>query len=171
MVFKVRLPQDIPVARSIPHPRYSRTESGLPINDIMLLKLSRPVVYDVSTFPVCLPNLTLTDQFGEAGHSSLIGTSEPGKAVVVGWGKTNTDVDDSITIVSTAAQQKLDLPVVSNQACVQTWNELNFTGTGDLSLEHHLCAGGEVGKDACQGDSGGPLLARQSWVHPFMVVG
>ena len=157
------------MARSIPHPRYSRTESGLPINDIMLLKLSRPVVYSVSAFPVCLPNLcvkhvlislrlqiilphlrTLTDQFGEAGHSSLIGTSEPGKAVVVGWGKTNTDVDDSITIVSTAAQQKLDLPVVSNQACVQTWNELNFTGTGDLSLEHHLCAGGEVGKDACQ---------------------
>ena len=104
----------------------------------MLLKLSRPVVYNVSTFPVCLPNLcvtrvyiikvtnylqiilphlrTLTDQFGEADHSSLIGTSEPGKAVVVGWGKTDTDVDDSITIVETAAQQKLDLPALSNEA-------------------------------------------------------
>ena len=101
----------------------------------MLLKLSRPVVYHVSTFPVCLPNLcvkhvlislrlqiilphlrTLTDQFGEAGHSFLIGTSEPGKAVVVGWGKTDTDVDDSITIVETAAQQKLDLPALSNEA-------------------------------------------------------
>ena len=48
--------QDIPVARSIPHPQYSRTESGLAINDIMLLKLMRPVVYNVSAFPVCLPD-------------------------------------------------------------------------------------------------------------------
>merc|ERR1712241_159686 len=125
------------------------TESGLAINDIMLLKLMRPVVYNVSAFPVCLPDPTLTDQFGEADHSSLIGTSEPGKAVVVGWGKTDTDVDDSITIVETAAQQKLDLPALSNE----------------------VCAGGEIGKDSCKGDSGGPLLARQSSVHPFMVVG
>ena len=64
----------------------------------------------------CLIFRTLTDQFGEADHSSLIGTSEPGKAVVVGWGKTDTDVDDSITIVETAAQQKLDLPALSNEA-------------------------------------------------------
>ena len=71
----------------------------------------------------------------------------------MGWGKTNTDVDDSITIVETAAQQKLDLSVVSNQACAQTWNDISenrLNITGDLSLEHHLCAGGEVGKDACQ---------------------
>ena len=96
----------------------------------------------------------------------------------MGWGKTNTDVDDSITIVETAAQQKLDLSVVSNQACAQTWNDISenrLNITGDLSLEHHLCAGGEVGKDSCkvnckcEFDSFGSFLFQETWIVLVLV--
>ena len=105
----------------------------------------------------CLIFRTLTDQFGEADHSSLIGTSEPGKAVVVGWGKTDTDVDDSITIVETAAQQKLDLPALSNEAgdcpvytllspcvhqvCAELYEDIGGKGADKSALSDN--AGGE----------------------------
>ena len=39
------------------------------------------------------------------------------KAVVVGWGATGTWNDTQIDIVPTAAQQKLQMPLLSNEDC------------------------------------------------------
>ena len=58
--------------------------------------------------------------------------------------------DEEIAVVSTAEQQKVELPVVGNEACAETWSGVGINITAELSLETHLCAGGEEGKDACK---------------------
>ena len=51
------LVKDIRVDKVIKHPEYGRSPSGVAINDVMLLKLSRPVEYNTWVRPVCLPDL------------------------------------------------------------------------------------------------------------------
>ena len=48
--------QDIKVAEVIIHPDYGLTPHSLAENDIMLVKLSRPAVYNNFVQPVCLPS-------------------------------------------------------------------------------------------------------------------
>ena len=48
--------QDIAVAEVKIHPDYGKTPIGLAINDIMLLKLSTPVLYNEWVKPICLPS-------------------------------------------------------------------------------------------------------------------
>ena len=61
-----------------------------------------------------------------------------------------TQADEEIAVVSTAEQQKVELPVVGHEACAETWSGVGINITAELSLETHLCAGGEEGKDACK---------------------
>ena len=49
--------KDIPVEKVIIHPEYGVSELGLAINDVMLVKLSKPVEYNTWVRPVCLPDL------------------------------------------------------------------------------------------------------------------
>ena len=51
------LVKDIRVDKVIRHPKYGSSQSRLAINDVMLLKLSRPVEYNTWVRPVCLPDL------------------------------------------------------------------------------------------------------------------
>jgi len=90
---------------------------------------------------------------------------------VVGWGQTYTDADDEIKIVSTARQQKLKVPFVSNEECIEKFKDFGANLENDLSIDKHLCAGGQEGKDSCKGDSGGPLIAQKSTLDPFLLVG
>ena len=48
--------QDIAVADLKIHPDFGRTSIGLADNDIMLVKLSRPAVFNDFVQPVCLPS-------------------------------------------------------------------------------------------------------------------
>jgi len=160
--------QDIKVDRVINHPEYSKTIHGLAINDIMLLKLSKPAEFSLFVQPICLPDLDLTKLLGEPGHNSL----NFGKALVAGWGRTyNSTADDSINIVSTPKQQKLEVPVLSLQTCLQRYKNIKLDLTEDISLEEHFCAGGEKKKDSCNGDSGGPLITRKNDLSSYMLVG
>jgi len=159
--------QDIPVAEVKIHPQYGKTPVGLAINDIMLLKLSRPVHYNEFVKPVCLPSNRL-DAYGEEEAEIF----DNNRAVVVGWGSTSTAVDNEIKIVSTARQQKLIAPAVSNLDCIGQYEEtVKVNLSGNIKPSQHLCAGGEPGKDSCKGDSGGPLMAREDDISPWQLVG
>ena len=63
----------------------------------------------------------LTKLFGEPGHNSL----NYGKAIVAGWGYTyNFTADDSVTIAATPKLQKLEVPTIKRQECVQRYKNL-----------------------------------------------
>jgi len=107
------------------------------------------------------------------GEDENKGTLSNGRPVVVGWGRTYEDTDKDIRIVSSARQQMLDMPVVSNKECSRIW-DAKFTGADvgdDILKDEHICAGGEIGKDSCNGDSGGPLLGRDDDTAPYALVG
>ena len=72
-----------------------------------------------------------------------------------------------IKIVSTARQQKLKVPFVSNEECIEKFKDFGANLENDLrfvffcfkrlflmencfSVDKHLCAGGEKGKDSCK---------------------
>ena len=75
----------------------------------------------------CFRNLT--SQLGEPGHTPPL----MDKAEVVGWGQTGTEEDEEIDIVPTAAQQKLKVPVVSNEDCVTKYYEdIGFNLQGEI---------------------------------------
>jgi len=159
--------QDIAVAEVKIHSAYGKSPIGLAINDIMLLKLSRPVEYNAWVKPICLPEPGL-GRYGET-DSRIFDNNRP---TVVGWGRTETAKDDEISIVSTARQQYLKLPAVANTDCIQKYQDLlNADLTGNIMPDQHLCAGGEKDKDSCKGDSGGPLMAREDDISPWQIVG
>ena len=91
---------------------------------------------------------------------------------MVGWGRTETLKDDEIKIVSTARQQYLQVPAVSNTDCITKYQTLLQADLrGNILPAQHLCAGGEEGRDSCKGDSGGPLMAREDDISPWQIVG
>jgi len=160
--------QDIPVAEAKPHADYSEYQDGrrIPLNDIMLLKLSRPAEYNEFVQPLCLPSTSLSE-YGEPGTDRF----DNNKALAVGWGYTYSEKDYDATIVGTPVQQKLELPAVGNSDCVGNFKKFKVDLTDRIKPDHHICAGGERGKDACQGDSGGPLMAREDDLSPWQLVG
>ncbi|XP_026735707.1 venom protease-like [Trichoplusia ni] len=100
-------------------------------NDIAILKLDRPAIFNTYVWPICLPplNLPLTD--------------EP--AIVIGWGTQFYGGPHSTVLM------EVSVPVWDHDVCAASFSESIFNDT--------ICAGGrEGGKDACQGDSGGPLM-------------
>lgn len=155
--------QDIDVEKSIPHPLYS-SESGIAMNDIMLVKLERAVTYNKFVMPICFPDISYTQLLGEPEN-----TNSYKRIMVVGWGKTNTAADGDIKTVSTADQQKLRLPLVSIDECKERYFDLG--ADLNLSSEYHLCAGGVRGKDSCNGDSGGPLIMQRTDITPYQLIG
>jgi len=54
---------------------------------------------------------------------------------VVGWGQTYTDADDEIKIVSTARQQKLKVPFVSNEECIERFQDFGANLENDLRFD------------------------------------
>ncbi|XP_071450645.1 serine protease ea-like isoform X2 [Hetaerina americana] len=128
-------PQDIPVERAIPHPRYV----GKPNlqYDIALVRLTRPIDFTHDAVrPICLPvNLAQQTQ-------NLVGK----KVVVSGWGATEKLQPSPVLL-------KVSVPVMSYEQCAEA-----FRGVVPISTVSQLCAGGvRDGGDSCSGDSGGPL--------------
>ena len=116
------------------------------INDIALIRLPRPASMNLAVRVVCLPlqpkvaavQLNVPDI--REGLVSFYPT-------VVGWGHTQGDPNDrtfsgTIQRVPSSIQQKLAVPVVSDETC----SEKLF---GFISRPDQICAGGEIGKDSC----------------------
>ncbi|XP_069468272.1 trypsin-3-like [Ambystoma mexicanum] len=119
-------------ALMVAHPDYNSVSRNA---DIMLIKLSRPVIYNayVSLISLPLPGRSVTE-----GHFCQ----------VFGWGYTSTvggKISDTLRSVK--------LPIVAMWRCNST---SSYSGRITSNM---ICAGfSSGGKDACQGDSGGPLV-------------
>ena len=159
--------QDIKVASVQKHSNYRTTKNGLAVNDIMLIKLSRPAVYNRLVQPVCLPPPDFDNLLGEEGHT-------PGyfkhQNVLVGWGATYHEDYEETRQTASSDQQKLTTPLLSNNECIDLLKRLANV-TFEISVEKHLCAGGVLGEDSCLGDAGGPLLGRERPDDPFTLIG
>merc|ERR1711971_1159561 len=107
--------QDIKVASFQKHPNYRQNQDGVAFNDILMIKLSRPAVYNKLVKPVCLPSPTFDNLLGEEGHT-------PGyfkdQSVVVGWGRTYREDYQETLQTASSNQQKLTTPLLSNGECI-----------------------------------------------------
>ena len=155
--------QDIKVATVWKHPNFTIRKDGIPDNDIMLIKLSTPAVYNRLVRPVCLPPASFDSLLGEEGHSP--GFFKHGN-VVAGWGSTQTYRGD----FGIGVPQKLITPLLSNEECIESFERLGLR-FGSISVEGHLCAGGEIDKGSCTGDAGGPLMGREKPADPYTLIG
>uniref|UniRef100_A0A3B4T767 Peptidase S1 domain-containing protein n=1 Tax=Seriola dumerili TaxID=41447 RepID=A0A3B4T767_SERDU len=135
------------VSEIIRNPNYdSRTND----NDIALLRLSSPVDFTNYIRPVCL---------AADGSVFRAGTT----CWVTGWGT----VQSNVPLPSPQRLQEVDVPVVSNSQCNESYASSNIGITSNM-----ICAGlPEGGKDSCQGDSGGPMVSKDGsrWVQAGVV--
>ncbi|KAL1241013.1 Trypsin-2 [Trichinella spiralis] len=101
------------------------------VNDIALLKLEKPFVFNKFVHPICLPKI---DESLPIGY----------KCMVAGWGSLRESGKLSSRLI------QIEAPVLPTKRCWQNQNPKKM-----------FCAGYLEGrKDACQGDSGSPLVCR-----------
>ncbi|XP_023234477.1 uncharacterized protein LOC111634033 [Centruroides sculpturatus] len=130
------------------HPGY---KVGQYYDDIALLKLKEPIIFQETVLPACLP-FENKDYLNE-------------KATVLGWGDTSYAGRPSEIL------QEVTINVVSNKNCNASYSKLRQSSLRRGITENFICAGvNQGGKDACQGDSGGPLLVENE-SNIWMVVG
>ncbi|NP_001399454.1 transmembrane protease, serine 11C isoform 1 [Rattus norvegicus] len=107
-------------------------------NDIAVVRLSSPVLYENNIRRACLPEAT--QKFPPNSD-----------VVVTGWGTLKSD-GDSPNIL-----QKGRVKIIDNKTCN------SGKAYGGVITPGMLCAGFLEGRvDACQGDSGGPLVSEDS---------
>ncbi|XP_017012971.2 serine protease easter [Drosophila takahashii] len=124
--------------RVLSHERYSNRTY---VNDIALLRLSRPVNWlQVKNLePVCLPPARGRNANQLAGSA----------ADVSGWGKTESSA-------SSRVKRKAMLTIQAQEQCQEAFAQ----DSSIVLTEGQMCAGGEIGVDSCAGDSGGPLTVE-----------
>ena len=149
-------------------------------NDIALVRLPRPArIVDESVRMICLP--IARPEFQEALQVEDMAKDLEGRSgTVVGWGFTSgydQQGDFEEYGVASRSQQKLVVPILSNEECNQ-WetDETQVRGEGGWGGGGggggpllQVCAGGEEGRDSCNGDSGGGLYV-QVQIYPKMLI-
>ncbi|XP_055347945.1 uncharacterized protein LOC129595062 [Paramacrobiotus metropolitanus] len=129
--------QDIKVTDVVMHAGY---HSGTLKNDIALLVLDTPAIFNEYISPVCLPEYA-----PETG----------GVCTVTGWGK------DTISHGKWANRLKsVDVPLVSNEFCEASYRKSPQLGPYFNLHDSFVCAGAP-GKDACYGDGGSPMVCSR----------
>ncbi|XP_053316364.1 acrosin-like [Spea bombifrons] len=117
-------------------------------NDIALLRLNQPIVFDEYTQPACLP----------AEQAVL---SKMADCYVAGWG-----APDETSIKPSDILHGVPVNFIPVEGC----NKPNWYN-GAVG-NYNLCAGYEQGTfDTCQGDSGGPLMCKRRKANFYTVVG
>jgi len=106
-----------------------------PMNDIALLKLTKPPRYNAYVKPICLPE-------GEI-------LPDDTNCVAAGWGKLSS------LKANTNLMQEVQIRLLPDSMCSKAYG-------GNFKEDKMKCAGIiEGGKDTCQGDSGGPLMCQR----------
>ncbi|XP_042315230.1 transmembrane protease serine 2 isoform X2 [Sceloporus undulatus] len=119
------------VEKVIPHPNY---DSSSKTNDIALMKLQSPLIFDEFIRPVCLPNPGMMFQPGQ-------------QCWISGWGALRQGGNTS-KVLNAAVVPLIDPDICNDK----------YIYNGHI-LPTMICAGYLKGKvDSCQGDSGGPLV-------------
>ncbi|WP_169054102.1 serine protease [Nitratireductor sp. XY-223] len=119
------------------HPRYG-TSSDVIVNDVALLKLSRPTNIPNSQLAL-LPTKSTEKRLAPVRTC----------AEVAGWGDLQSGAQQGSRYLNS-----VNLRQLTDGQCARAY------GSG-IRSDMHLCAGYEQGgKDSCQGDSGGPIIVR-----------
>ncbi|GMT36374.1 hypothetical protein PFISCL1PPCAC_27671 [Pristionchus fissidentatus] len=136
------------VEKAIPHPNYN--ESGY-TDDIGILILEEPLLFDNTVFPICLPN---KDQ----------SIPDDGQAVVAGFGGSNDreEPDNWDLSESDSRLRESAVPIIRAEICKQRFE--NTT----LDNEMFICAG-SLGHGTAEGDSGGPLMMEEKRGRWFQI--
>lgn len=136
--------QDIKV-----HPGY---RDGQHYNDIAIITLTQPIVFNDRVSPACLPSVK-SDYLDR-------------EVTVLGWG------DTSYAGRTSELLQEATFNVIPNADCNASYSKLQPSSLPKGVTEDFLCAGvNEGGKDACQGDSGGPLMLKEYPSLRWSVIG
>jgi trypsin len=114
------------VVQIINHPNYGSPKQYE--NDIALMKVSPPFVFDEYVQAVVIPDVNF---------------APTAVATVTGWGALTEGGSSPTNLM------KVDVPHVDDETC-----STNYGGSTAPSM---VCYG-EGGKDSCQGDSGGPIV-------------
>ena len=103
-------------------------------NDISLLQLENPLVFNDFVQPIALP--------------AIQNQEETDDCMVSGWGTTSSGGHHPDVL------NKVVVPIVTDEECRTFYGE-------EAVLDSMICAGRpEGGVDSCQGDSGGPMVCN-----------
>ncbi|KAG2466154.1 TMPSC protease, partial [Polypterus senegalus] len=120
-------------------------DAKLRYNDIAVVRLETPVVFNNFVQPICL-----TEDYSKLDFLNCH---------ISGWGVTSTSTDAEASDVLRTAKVK----IFSDEQCI---NALHL-----YKKDYMICAGLEDGAvDACQGDSGGPLQCTDK-IGKYYLVG
>jgi len=106
-------------------------------NDIALLELEKPILFNKYVQPICLPQA-----------DPAVGT----ECYITGWGKMKHPGN------MVRYLQQAEMPVVDNKVC----NKKNKASIGIPVTDAMICSGdgGESRRSGCHGDSGGPFVCN-----------
>lgn len=133
--------QYVEVVKIINHPTYDPSQNKFN-NDIALVQLEKPLVFNDYVRPICIGHKDFTDRLLRIIPHSW----------VTGWGFIRYKGRSSVKL------QKLAVPFVDRATCKRS---SRYSVTTSM-----FCAGfADEEKDACQGDSGGPHSTefRNTW--------
>ncbi|XP_077378066.1 granzyme A-like [Festucalex cinctus] len=125
------------VQTKFPHPRYVRKTL---VNDLMLLKLDKPVKETKTVKRLALPRKVKDPKAGS-------------RCSVAGWGRTSSE-----TKIMSNVLMSVDVTVIDRKTC----NSAEYYDHKPVITDGMICAGsnGKKVTDTCKGDSGGPLVCK-----------
>ncbi|KAJ7403811.1 Coagulation factor IX [Pitangus sulphuratus] len=119
------------VVKALPHPTYDSSINEYH-NDIALLELDEPLVFNSYVTPICLGSREFTNALLKQGTGT-----------VSGWGRLQYRGRPATTL------QVVKVPFVDRPTCLKS--------SSTTILQNMFCAGyPSGGRDTCEGDSGGP---------------
>ncbi|KAH8358736.1 hypothetical protein KR093_002081, partial [Drosophila rubida] len=129
------------------HPNFSSPEL---YNDIGLIKLAEPVVFDRYKHPACLP---------------FVNGYDIESFIAVGWGSTRLAGRSSSKLL------KVKLELVVDEVCRRVLEQSEEYPVG-FAPNSQMCVGSSRPMDTCNGDSGGPIfIYHQDYPCMYHVMG